>query len=191
MFKLIILLCIVATTSGFVGSSSYVGKIPLAYPSTRKMNDDGYALLSSINGGDDIDISRRTVLLGAIVLPACFWTSQAHAAKLRPDDAYANLSESLRSVCVNLVILTQYLIPLPSVKAREELKVAGEYISKKDTDGLRSYVTNDATNMNNYEINAQALLESKRLDAESKKDVSYRQHIFSLFLHTTCDHCYI
>lgn len=95
VFKLIILLCIVATTSGFVGGSSYVGKIPLAYPSTRKMNDDGYALLSSINGGDDIDISRRTVLLGTIALPACFWTSQAHAAKLRPDDAYANLGESL------------------------------------------------------------------------------------------------
>jgi len=99
MFKLIILLCIVATTSGFVGGSSYVGKIPLAYPSTRK-NDDGYALalLSSINNGDDIDISRR-ILLGTIALPACFWTSQAHAAKLRPDDAYANLVRKVR-VCI-------------------------------------------------------------------------------------------
>ena len=57
------------------------------------------------------------------------------------------------------------------VKAREELKVAGEFIGKKDSDGLRSYITNDATNMNNYELNAQALLESKRLDAESKKDI--------------------
>ena len=70
----------------------------------------------------------------------------------------------------HLVILTQS-IPFASVKAREELKVAGEYITKKDTDGLRSYITNDATNMNNYELNAQALLESKRLDAESKKDI--------------------
>jgi len=64
-----------------------------------------------------------------------------------------------------------YRNPFASVKAREELKVAGEYIPKKDTDGLRSYITNDATNMNNYELNAQALLESKRLDAESKKDI--------------------
>ena len=94
MFKLIILLCIVATTSGFVGGSSYVDKIPLAYPSTRK-SDDGYALLSSTNGGDDIDISRRTVLLGTTVVLPSFWASQAHAAKLRPDDAYANLGESL------------------------------------------------------------------------------------------------
>ena len=101
MFNLIILLCIVTNTSAFVGGISYVGKIPLAYPSTR--NDDGYALLSSINGGDDIDISRRTILLGTIALPTCFWTSQAQAAKLRLDDAYANLGESLRSVCGKII----------------------------------------------------------------------------------------
>ena len=90
MFKLIILLGNVATTFGFISNAGgSVNKIPLAYPSTRK--SDEYALLSSINNGDDIDISRRTVLLGTIALPACFWTSQAHAAKLRPDDAYANL----------------------------------------------------------------------------------------------------
>jgi len=93
MFKLIILLCIVATTSGFVGGSSYVDKIPLAYPSTRK-SDDGYALLSSINNGDDIDISRRAVLHGTIVVLSNVCASQAQAAKLRPDDAYANLGES-------------------------------------------------------------------------------------------------
>ena len=92
MFNLIILLCIVATTSGFISNAGgSVNKIPLAYPSSKN------ALLSSINGGDDIDmnISRRTVLLGTIALPACFWTTQAQAAKLRPDDAYANLGESL------------------------------------------------------------------------------------------------
>ena len=93
MFNLIILLCIVANTFGFISNAGgSVNKIPLAYPST---SDDGYALLSSINNGDDIDISRRTILLGTIALPTCFWASQAQAAKLRPDDAYANLGESL------------------------------------------------------------------------------------------------
>ena len=97
MFKLIILLGIVATTSGFISNAcGGVKKIP-SYPSTRK-SDDGFALLSSINGGDVIDISRRTVLLGTIVLSS-FWTSQAHAAKLRPDDAYANLVRKVR-VCI-------------------------------------------------------------------------------------------
>ena len=90
MFNLIILLCIVATTSGFISNAGgSVNKIPLAYPSSKN------ALLSSINGGDDIDISRRTVLLGTTVVLHSFWTSQAQAAKLRPDDAYANLGESL------------------------------------------------------------------------------------------------
>ena len=94
MFKLIILLCIVATTSGFISNAGgSVNKIPLAYPSTRMNNDDdGYALLSSINDGDDIDIiSRRAVLHGTIVVLSTVWASQAQAAKLRPNDAYANL----------------------------------------------------------------------------------------------------
>ena len=100
MFKLIILLGTVATTSGFIsGGGSYVDKIPLAYPSTRINDDDGYALLSSINGGDDIDISRRTVLLGTTVVLPSFWASQAHAAKLRPDDAYSNVVRKVR-VCI-------------------------------------------------------------------------------------------
>ena len=94
---------------------------------------------------------RRALLLTTIALPS-FWASHASAsfaAKLRPDDAYASL-----------------------VKARQELQIASDtYLPKKDWEGLRTYLTEDAVNMNNYDVSAQALLESKRLDAESKKDI--------------------
>lgn len=116
----------------------------------KLMNDDVWKF-SAQNNADGIDRSRRDLLLGTIVLPP-LWTINAgitNAAKLRPDGAYANL-----------------------VKAREELTVAGEkYASKRDWEGLRTYLSDGAVNMNNYESNAQALLESKRLDAESKKDI--------------------
>ncbi|KAL7524250.1 hypothetical protein ACHAXR_000490 [Thalassiosira sp. AJA248-18] len=97
------------------------------------------------------DSRRRALLLGTIALPS-FWASHAGpslAAKLRPDDAYASL-----------------------VNARKELQVAREkYLPKKDWEGLRDYLSEEAVNMNNYEVSAGALLESKRLDAESKKDI--------------------
>ena len=113
------------------------------------MNDD--VLKLSAQDADAIDRSRRDLILGTIVLPP-IWTINtgiSSAAKLRPDDAYANL-----------------------VKAREELSVAAEkFVSKRDWEGLRTYLSDEAMNMNNYESNAQALLESKRLDAESKKDI--------------------
>ena len=81
------------------------------------MNDDVLNLkLSSAQDADAIDRSRRDLILGTIVLPP-LWTINAdisNAAKLRPDDAYANL-----------------------VKAREELNVAGEkFLSKRDWEGL-------------------------------------------------------
>ena len=70
-------------------------------------------------------------------------------AKLDPDEAYLNLRA-----------------------AREELVAAGRtYFPKKDLEGLRDYLNNEDLNINNYESNAQALLESKRLDAESKKEI--------------------
>lgn len=99
------------------------------------------------------DESRRKALgIFAATLPA-FWMVQSvpsnAATKIKPDDAFAAL-----------------------VKAREELKVAGEkYLSKRDYYGLRTYLYEEAINLNSYETNAGALLESKRLDAESKKDI--------------------
>ena len=116
---------------------------------------------SCFDDGDGVDVSssissttRRSLVLGTLTIPS-FWAATslshntpAYAIKLRPDDAFANL-----------------------VKARQELNTMSEYVPKRDWDGLRTYLTDDAINMNNYEANAQALLESKRLDAESKKDI--------------------
>lgn len=96
------------------------------------------------------DSRRRALTIITTTLPS-IWASHAatsFAAKLRPDDAYASL-----------------------VKAQKELQQAGTYLPKRDWDGLRTYLAEDAVNMNLYEANAQSLLESKRLDAESKKDI--------------------
>ena len=85
--------------------------------------------------------------------------------------------ESIDTTIIKIKILILILYPSnfstgdELVKARQELNTASEYVPKRDWDGLRTYLTDDAINMNNYEANAQALLESKRLDAESKKDI--------------------
>lgn len=105
-------------------------------------------------GGDGR--SRRDVLLGTIVaatvVPLATWSSSSTtvaAPKLRPDDAYKSL-----------------------VAARGELRYAADtYLPKGDWEGMREYLESGAVNMNNYEYSAQSLLESKRLDAESKRDI--------------------
>ncbi len=53
---------------------------------------------------------------------------------------------------------------------------------KRDWDGMRMYFDTKAVNMNNYENNAGALLESKRLDAKSKRDICYLSKGISLAL---------
>ena len=93
--------------------------------------------------------SRRNALKIIASVPTTFWALQADAGKIKPDDAFASL-----------------------VKARKELQTVGEtYLPKRDWEGLRTYLEQDAVNLNAYEANAGALLESKRLDAESKKDI--------------------
>ena len=97
---------------------------------------------------------RRNALKIIVSVPTLptFWALQsdvALAGKIKPDDAFASL-----------------------VKARKELQTVGEaYLPKRDWEGLRTYLEQDAVNLNAYEANAGALLESKRLDAESKKDI--------------------
>lgn len=95
--------------------------------------------------------SRRNALQIIASVPTFWWAlqSDALAGKIKPDDAFASL-----------------------VKARKELQTVGEtYLPKRDWEGLRAYLEQDAVNLNAYEANAGALLESKRLDAESKKDI--------------------
>jgi hypothetical protein len=82
-------------------------------------------------------------------VPSSLAASTASTAKLRPDDAYASL-----------------------LAARNELQYASlTYLPKSDWEGMRTYFTTHAINMNNYETSATSLLESKRLDAESKCEI--------------------
>ena len=104
---------------------------------------------SNDDGESIVDHTRRYGVMSIAFAFAPFCVPAIATAKLNPDTAYANLRA-----------------------AREELVVAGRtYFPKRDFDGLREYLDTQAVNMNNYEANAQALLESKRLDAESKKDI--------------------
>mmetsp|Transcript_14482 Transcript_14482/g.31412 ORF Transcript_14482/g.31412 Transcript_14482/m.31412 type:complete len:216 (+) Transcript_14482:160-807(+) len=145
-----------AASAGFVGHHTGLGTQPFAVAkSTLKMSDRQEEMSAGYSDQHDaavVDDSRRRALgIITTTLPSV-WASHAatsFAAKLRPDDAFASL-----------------------VKAQKELQVAGaDYLPKKDWDGLRAYLAEEAVNMNSYDANAQALLESKRLDAESKKDI--------------------
>lgn len=88
------------------------------------------------------------------VLPLCilvqpYPTLATKGSSLSPDEAYLNLRA-----------------------AREELAVAGRtYFPKRDLVGLRDFLQNEAEQINDFEDNVQVLLESKRLDAESKKEI--------------------
>jgi hypothetical protein len=101
-----------------------------------------------------IDSSRRSWLraMGSSVPLLAVLSagiSPAVAKGLKPDAAFAGL-----------------------LKGREELVIAARtFVAKRDSEGLRSYLNDEAVNINSYELNAQALLESKRLDNESKKDI--------------------
>mmetsp|Transcript_24505 Transcript_24505/g.40173 ORF Transcript_24505/g.40173 Transcript_24505/m.40173 type:complete len:210 (-) Transcript_24505:99-728(-) len=150
MVRAILFFCAVSSASGFVSHTGCVRTHQLHTVCNMSPQEEAAGHCDPIMTGNNIS-RRRALLLTTIALPS-FWASHARpsfAAKLRPDDAYASL-----------------------VKARQELQVASDrYLPKKDWEGLRTYLTDEAVNMNNYDVSAQALLESKRLDAESKKDI--------------------
>jgi len=58
------------------------------------------------------------------------------------------------------------------VKSREELQsMSKKFLPSKNFKGMREYLADETLNINRYEENANALLSSKRLDAESKKEI--------------------
>lgn len=92
-------------------------------------------------------LSRRGLIVVMQSLSS-YWASSPAFAKASPEMAFDNL-----------------------LKARIELVTAAKnYLVKGDYTGMREYLET-ANNMNSYEENAQALLESKRLDVESKKEI--------------------
>mmetsp|Transcript_6922 Transcript_6922/g.9039 ORF Transcript_6922/g.9039 Transcript_6922/m.9039 type:complete len:197 (-) Transcript_6922:95-685(-) len=104
------------------------------------------------NTPPDTPVSRRALLGKTAFTISTLWILQPTPvlAKLKPEDAFAAL-----------------------VAAREELRTAGRtYLSNPpDYEGLRDFLNKEAVNLNAYESNAGALLESKRLDVESKKEI--------------------
>ena len=100
---LIILLClaITSTANGFVvncggGSGHHINNIKVMMKTSSCFNDvDG---VDASNKSSSISsTTRRSLVLGTITIPS-FWAATslshnipAYAAKLRPDDAFANL----------------------------------------------------------------------------------------------------
>jgi hypothetical protein len=77
--------------------------------------------------------------------------AQAKTPSIKPDAAYQGL-----------------------LNAREELTTFSQTFiqkSSKDFDAMKEFTESSASNMNNYEDNANCLLASKQLDAESKKEI--------------------
>jgi len=78
-----------------------------------------------------------------------FLPSLAAHAKASPDEAFDDI-----------------------LAGREELIAAAKkYLPERDFEGLKEYLDDKDRKINSYEGNAQILLESKRLDAESKKAI--------------------
>lgn len=116
--------------------------------------------VQNVQDNDTIDslFSRRSMLVksftaaaGAVTMTVSSDSCNAATpkSKIDPETAYLNLR-----------------------KAREELVFAGRtYFPKQNWDGLREYLSNEDACINNYDVYANALLTSKRLDAESKQAI--------------------
>mmetsp|Transcript_4581 Transcript_4581/g.5966 ORF Transcript_4581/g.5966 Transcript_4581/m.5966 type:complete len:213 (+) Transcript_4581:69-707(+) len=131
--------------------------LTMAYSNTASMTSNlNHILNKNCNNSNlrqpDKSMNRSMALKKMALIPFLMTqgASMAEAkVSIKPDAAFANL-----------------------VKAREELMYASKtYIPKEDYDGLRTYFADAALNINNYEDNANVLLASKQLDAESKKEI--------------------
>jgi hypothetical protein len=106
---------------------------------------------SAINQ-DGVIINRQTALKYIVASPI-IWSQASQIAQakvsIKPDAAFQSL-----------------------IAARQELNTAStQYLSTKDYEGLKDYLSDPSLNINNYEENAGVLLASKQLDAESKKEI--------------------
>jgi hypothetical protein len=122
----------------------------------RDLNTPECTVMMKAICGKGLSMGRDEALkrmVSAPLLSLAFLTPGAHMAEakisVKPGAAFENL-----------------------VKAREELALASEkYLTKKDYEGMREYFADESLNINNYEDNANVLLSSKQLDAESKKEI--------------------
>lgn len=133
------------------------GPVATAFPpdtsiQNRKLENQ-LVLLSSANTENEIHhIQRRQLMQQATTTTVALLglaPQAAFAETITPDQAFANL-----------------------VAGRDELILAAQkYLAKADWDGLTDYLQDPDRKINQYETNAQVLLQSKRLDIESKKAI--------------------
>lgn len=110
----------------------------------------------SPNEAPDTNISRQEALKKIALFPILWSQSMT----IYPDQAEAKVSIKPDAAFKGLV------------KAREELQaIPKTFLASQDYDGLRDYLADGSLSINNYEENANALLSSKQLDAESKKEI--------------------
>mmetsp|Transcript_16390 Transcript_16390/g.21451 ORF Transcript_16390/g.21451 Transcript_16390/m.21451 type:complete len:231 (-) Transcript_16390:200-892(-) len=102
--------------------------------------------------------NRRTVFKAAAASVPLLWWQMAH-----PTASHAAARSNIKPEVAFKNILA----------AREELVLAARtYMPTRDYNGLREFLDGEkGVNMRNYEANAQALLGSKLLDIESKKEI--------------------
>jgi len=146
----------VSTTTTTTSSSTTTTTIPISATKYNRYIQDFGEDTSSANNFISSSSRRRSLLMQFLTTTttttmmmssssACYATSST----IDPETAYRNLR-----------------------KAREELVAAGRiYFPKRNVDGLREYLNNEELNINSYDANASSLLKSKRLDAESKKEI--------------------
>jgi len=111
-----------------------------------------------------LSVSRRRAMLATSCLPLLVWLSRAEpsfASQSMQTTQFAGSSSSPSSRKRKINPQTAFNSLL---KAQDELRIAArEYLVKGDYEGLRTYLLEEASNMNQFEMNAQALLASNLL----------------------------
>jgi hypothetical protein len=139
-------------------ASAFLATVPSCHP--QKLLSQQYpastTLLSLDNNCDEGNANTRRNALKTIAFIPLAWivqaatTNQPALAKgIQPEAAF----QSFRNAQLELVT------------------AAKTYLPTQDYEGMLNYLNENAVNMNAFEANSSALLASKRLDAESKKEI--------------------
>lgn len=138
--------------------------VPSCHPQKLLSQKHPTSTLLSSNTDDEGNNNRRAVLKTITCVPLA-WIFQASTTNQPALALLAKNNKGGRGIKPEAAF--------QSLKdAQQELITAAKtYLPTRDLEGMRSYLNENAVNMNAYEANASALLESKRLDAESKKEI--------------------
>ncbi len=145
-----LLLCLQAEYVSAFSSASTNNRLSTESVVTPGTNDGEAAGTDSLKSRRSMLMTTFAAAAAATIFPGiCNAASTAPKSNVDPETAYLNLR-----------------------KAREELVFAGKtYFPKQNWEGLREFLGNEDACINNYDAYANALLTSKRLDAESKQAI--------------------